>query len=244
MTYISLHYKIITSKYDPPSSTYQCYNFSSMIKNKIDGWVSIYLNNQGYFYKCDLINEISKQACIPYNTIVGIYLYNRTYVDECKNYTNPFNRHGIWRSYNGYNTIYYAYVNLSIDPVFNNHNNTQINEENNKKYLEERVSSLNSTISNLNNQNWRSNNKISDLTSENRKLRENQEKIKRELTEKNDKLQRNLNDLEGKYNNLEYNHQTKINNLNNENRNLRIKIEKKKIRWIKKITNLKKIFNL
>ena len=64
------------------------------------------------------------------------------------------------------------------------------------------------------------------------------------MTEKNDKLQRNLNDLEGKYNNLEYNHQTKINNLNNENRNLRIKIEKKKIRRIKKITNLKKIFNL
>ena len=73
-------------------------------------------------------------------------------------------------------------------------NSTQKNEEYNKKYLEVRVSSVNSTISNLNNQNWRSNNKISTLTSENRKLRENQEKTKRELTEKNYKLQSNLDD--------------------------------------------------
>ena len=136
---------------------------------------------------------------------------------------NDFDYNGRGRSYIGDNTIYYAYVDLSRDPVFNNYNNTQINEENNKKCLEERVSSLNSTISNLNNQNWRSNNKISTLTSENRKLRENQEKIKRELTEKNDKLQRNLNGLESKYNDLEYNHQTKINNLNNENKKLRKK---------------------
>ncbi len=240
MTYISLHYKIITSKYDPPSSTYQCYNFSSMIKNKIDGWVSIYLYDSGNIYKSQLIDNISKQACIPKNTIVDINLYNQTYVDEFKNYTNPFNYHGIRRSYNGDNTIYYAYVDLSRDSVFNNYNNTQINEENNKKYLEERVSSLNSTISDLNNQNWRSNNKISDLTSENRKLKENQEKIKRELTEKNDKLQRNLNDLEGKYNDLKYNHQTKINNLNNENRNLRIKIEEEKNQMNQKNYKLEK----
>ena len=73
-------------------------------------------------------------------------------------------------------------------------NSTQKNEEYNKKYLEVRVSSVNSTISNLNNQNWRSNNKISTLTSENRKLRENQEKTKKELTEKNYKLQSNLDD--------------------------------------------------
>ena len=240
MTYIPLHYKIITSKYSPPSDTYQCSNFSSMIKNKIDGWVSIYLYNDRYIYKSQLIDNISKQACIPKVTIYDIYLYNRTYVDECKNYTNPFNCYNGRRSYNGDTTIYYAYVELSRDPVFNNMNSTQKNEEYNKKCLEERVSSLNSTISNLNNQNWRSNNKISTLTSENRKLRENQEKIKRELTEKNDKLQRNLNDLEGKYNDLEYNHQTKINNLNNENKNLRIKIEVEKNQMNQKNYKLEK----
>ena len=240
MTYISLHYKIITSKYSSPSDTYQCPNFSPMIKNKIDGWVSIYLYNDRYIFKSQLIDNISKQTCIPKITIVEIDLYNRTYVNEYDNFTYAFDYDGRGRSYIGDNTIYYAYVDLSRDPVFNNYNNTQINEENNKKYLEERVSSLNSTISNLNNQNWRSNNKISDLTSENRKLRENQEKIKRELTEKNDKLQRNLNDLEGKYNNLEYNHQTKINNLNNENRNLRIKIEVEKNQMNQKNYKLEK----
>ena len=80
MTYISLHYKIITSKYSSPSDTYQCYNFSSMIKNKIDGWVSIYLYNDRYIFKSQLIDNISKQTCIPKITIVEIDLYNRTYV--------------------------------------------------------------------------------------------------------------------------------------------------------------------
>jgi len=38
---VKIHYKIITSKYDPPTSSYQCSYFSSMIKNKTDGYVFV-----------------------------------------------------------------------------------------------------------------------------------------------------------------------------------------------------------
>ena len=228
MTYISLHYKIITSIYDPPSYTYQCSNFSSMIKNKIDSWAFIYLNNFGHINKFELKQQISKNSCIPYETIVDIYLYSKIYVDEHKNYTKAFNLENKRYSHKGDNNIYYAYVDLYKDTVFWNINNARREEENNKKYLENRVSALNSTISNLSKKNRVSNNKISSLKSENQKLRENQENIKRELTEKNDALQRNFNNLENKYNDLQYNHETEIKNLNNENRNLRLRIEEEK----------------
>ena len=52
-------------------------------------------------------------------------------------------------SYNGDNTLYYAYVDLKKDSVFNNINKTQLQSESNKKYLENQVSILNRTISNL-----------------------------------------------------------------------------------------------
>ena len=233
MTYISLHYKIITSIYDPPSSTYQCCNFSSMIKNKIDSWVSIFLYNNTLF-KSQLIEQISKKSCIPKNTIANIYCYSKIYVDEHKNYFNAFNNFGERFSDKRDSNIYYAYVDLYKDSVFWNINNARKAEESNKKYLENRVSDLNSTISNLNNKNWESNNKINSLKSENQKLKQNQENIKRELTEKNDELQRNFDNLENKYNDLQYNHQTEIKNLNNENRNLRLKIEEEKNQMNKK----------
>ena len=75
--YISLHYK--TSTWDSPSSTCQCNYFSSMIKNKIDNYayIKFYRNppmyysivdsfKDGYCYKGDLKEAISKNSCIPY----------------------------------------------------------------------------------------------------------------------------------------------------------------------------------
>lgn len=122
MTYISLHYKIITSISDPPSSTFQCCDFSSMIKNKIDNWASVYLYNNELFYKDHLIEQISKNSCIPKNTIVNIYCYSKIYVDEKKNFTEAFNWENIRYSSKGDSNIYYAYVYLYYDTVFWNIN--------------------------------------------------------------------------------------------------------------------------
>lgn len=57
-----------------------------MIKDKKDSWISINIPDKGYFYKSQLIGQISKIACIPYCTIVEIYKYNRIYIEESKNY--------------------------------------------------------------------------------------------------------------------------------------------------------------
>ena len=96
---VSIHYKIITSTYDPPSSSVQCSDFSSMIKNNLDGYVYVNTyNNYSFddFYfdsgeqtidEWDLKDQISKQASIPSNTIVDVYFYSQQYIDEFKNYT-------------------------------------------------------------------------------------------------------------------------------------------------------------
>ena len=185
MPYISLHYNLITSVDYPPTSSWQCSNFSSMIKDKKDSWVSIYTYDDGYFYKDQLIEQISKVACIPYCTIVEIYVYHRTYIDEYKNYIKAFDCNGKRYTYKGEQTIYYAHVNLYIDSVFYNINNTQLQSDSNKKNLENQVSDLNRTISNLNSQNWESNLKINDLTTQNKELIKKQENINREMTKKN-----------------------------------------------------------
>ena len=240
MPYISLHYKLITTIYDPPSSSYQCSNFSSMIKDKQDNWISIYINDRGSFYKSQLIEQIKKAACIPICTIVEIYTYYRTYVEEYRNYIKAFNYLDERYSHNGDNTIYYAYVDLNKDSVFNNINNTQLQSESNKKYLENQVSNLNRTISNLNSENYKSNCKIYDLKAQNNELKKKQENIKKEMTEKNSELQRNLNYLENKYNNLQTNHQLQIKYLNKENYNLKIKIEEEKNQMNEKNQRLEK----
>ena len=212
MPYISLHYKLITSIYDPPTSYNQCSNFSSMINDKKDSWISIYTYDDGYFYKHELIEQISKVACIPYCTIDEIYEYHRTYIDEYKNYIKAFNIENGRYSYKGEQTIYYAYVNLYKDSVFYNINNIQLQSDSNKKNLENQVNNLNRTISNLNSQNWESNRKINDLTAQNKELIKKQENDNREMTKKNSELQRNFNNLENKYNSLQTNHQLQIKN--------------------------------
>ena len=212
----TIHYKIITDKYESPSYSYQCSNFSSMIKNKISGYV--YVNSySNKVYKCDLISAVSKNSCIPYNTIVDIYIYSRTYIDENKNYTPAFND---WneRSIYVYDFLtYYAYVELSRDSVFYNINNTQKNEEYNKKCLQNEVKDLNSTINRLNNKNYQTERRIEDLVGENK-----------DILSKNQELKNNIENLERKYNNLQSSNDRKIENLNNANYQLKRKLEEEK----------------
>ena len=238
MPYISLHYKLITSIYYPPTSDFQCSNFSSMIKDKTDSWISINIPDKGSFYKSQLIGQISKVACIPYCTIVEIYKYNRIYIKESQNYIQLGNL--LYSYYFDKNTIYYAHVNLNNDSVFNNINYKQLQSESDKKYLVNQVNSLNRTISNLNDKNWESNWKIHDLTAQNKELKIKQENINKEMTAKNSELQRNYNNLENKYNSLQTDHQLQIKNLNKENYNLKIRIEEEKNQMNEKSQRLEK----
>jgi hypothetical protein len=96
-----------------------------MIKNKIDNKAYIYLYNNNYFYKSQLIQNISEYSCIPYNTIVNVYIYSKIYVDEYKNYTEAFNWENKRYSYKGFSNIYYVYVDLYKDTVFWNINNSR-----------------------------------------------------------------------------------------------------------------------
>ena len=254
MPYISLHYKLITSIFHPPTSDFQCSNFSSMIKDKKDSWIYINRPETGNI-KYQIIEQISKIACIPICTIVEIYKYNQIYIDESKNYIKldnmvyllykrdkkeKFENVAYSNTCNKNTTIYYAYVNLNNDPVFNNINNKQLQSESNNKYLENQVNSLNRTISYLNDKNWESNWKINDLTTQNKELKKKQENINREMTAKNSELQRNYNNLENKYNSLQTDHQLQIKNLNKENYNLKIRIEEEKNQMNEKSQRLEK----
>ena len=219
----SIHFKLITTRYSAPYDSYQCSYFSSMIKNKIDSYVNVKdyrdKSNNIYFYKWDLINSIAKQACIPNKTITDIYFYYRSYVDEYKNYYSPFTNNNI-RYYNssyGDNNIYYVFVELNKDSVFNNINSHQYNEEQNKKYYENKINNLNSTISNLSNENYETKRKIDDLIDE-----------KEEMSYQNEELKMSIQNLENKYNTLQSNNQEQIRNLNNENMNLKRRMEKEK----------------
>ena len=218
----SIHFKLITTKYSPPSDSYQCCGFSSMIKNKIDSYV--YVNdysdkyNSRYFYKWELIYNIAEQACIPKNTITDIYFYSRYYIDESKNYYSPFSNNNIRYCNSSYDSnIYYAFVDLNKDSVFNNINNAQYEEEQNKKYLQNKIDNLNSTISNLSNENYNTKNKIDNLIYE-----------KKQMSYQNENLKKNIKNLENKYNTLQSNNQNEIRNLNNENNNLKRRIEEEK----------------
>ena len=206
----SIHYKIITNKYKPPSYTYQCSYFSSMIKNKIDSYA--YVNSySNILYKDDLINAISENSCIPYQTIVDIYIY------EYKNYTPAFDD---WdeRYIDDYDSnIYYAYVDLSRDSVFYNINNSQKNEEYNKECLQNEVKSLNTTINRLNNQNYQTERRIADLVGENKTI-----------LSKNKELKNNIENLERKCNDLQWSNDRQIENLNNANYQLKRKLEEEK----------------
>ena len=86
-----IHYKLITSKYSPPTDKCQCNNFSKMIKSKKDGYVyteSYSGTFDDYIYKYELMNNIAKAACIPPGTIIDIHFYSKIYYDEYKNYTS------------------------------------------------------------------------------------------------------------------------------------------------------------
>ena len=224
MTY-NINYKIITSKYDSPSSFYQCSNFSSMIKNKTEGiiWVNKYKNinkpfswphrYNEYIYKSDLIREVSKNSSIPLDTIVDIYFYSKIYYEESKNYTSPFDAFGrkylsFLRCYN--KNIYYVYVDLCRNSVFNNINNTQKQEEYNKTRLQNQINGLNSTIYELNSKNYQNVNEINNLKAE------------------NTNLSSNLENLEKKYNDLQSSNSKEITNLTNENWKLKMKFEEEK----------------
>ena len=148
-----LHYKIITSLYYEPFDSWQCDDFSSMIKNKIDGYVSVNLDSGGYLYEWNLKDALSEKCCIPKDTIIDIYFYSNNYVDKRKNYTPAFSSGKIY-SYKDDERKYYVYVKLSKDSVFNNYNEAELKNESKKKYMENRISDLNSTIDRLNDRNY------------------------------------------------------------------------------------------
>ena len=226
-----INYQLITSIYSPPSHSSQCSNFSSMIKNKIKGciWVQKYSKSNDYdfyddedfFYyrdyisKYDLTNEISKQSSIPSATIVNIYFYSKIYYEESKNYTLSFDKFerkyiNCFNLFGEDNNIYYVYVDLSKDSVFNNINNTQKQEEYNKKQLQNQINGLNSTIYQLNSKNYENEKKINDLNAE------------------KTNLSSNIKNLEKKYNDLQSSNSKEITNLTNENWKLQMKVEEEK----------------
>lgn len=224
---VEIHYKIITSKYDPPTSSYQCRYFSSMIKNKTDGYVYVTLQKNEYWFddsddfldyeeyidSYDLKDKVSKAAGIPINTIVDIYFYSKIYVDEYKNYTKPDYHNTLFYFY----PTFYVYVDLSKDPAFNNINNTQLNSESEKKNFEKQIKNLNSTVNNLNNQNWESKQKLNNIINKNK-----------QMSSKNEELEKDIQNLKNKYNNLQSNSTQQISNLNQENINLKRRFEEEK----------------
>ena len=224
---VEIHYKIITSKYDPPTSSYQCRYFSSMIKNKTDGYVYVTLQKNEYWFddsddfldyeeyidSYDLKDKVSKAAGIPINTIVDIYFYSKIYVDEYKNYTKPNYHNTLFYVY----PTFYVYVDLSKDPVFNNINNAQLNSESEKKNFEKQIKNLNSTVNNLNNQNWESKQKLNNIINKNK-----------QMSSKNEELEKDIQNLKNKYNNLQSNSTQQISNLNQENINLKRRFEEEK----------------
>ena len=71
-----IFYKLITNKYNSPYDSYQCSDFSSMIKRKGSVYVAthdpIYFDNnisfdenEKYIYKWELKDKIAKKAGIP-----------------------------------------------------------------------------------------------------------------------------------------------------------------------------------
>ena len=230
----SIHFKLITNKYYPPSDSYQYNGFSSMIKNKMEGYANINLYNDQYnstfFYKWDLIYSIAKEACIPEITITDIYFYNRCYYDEYNNYSSPFeDDKRYYNSYYGDNSIYYAFVELNKDSIFNNVNNTQYNADKNKENLENNIKTLSSTISKLNNENYKTKRKIDNLIYE-----------KKTISNQNEELKKNIQNLENKYNTLQSNNQNEIRNLNNENNKLMRRMEEEKNQMNKKNQKLER----
>ena len=185
----------------------------------IYSYVWVNLDELGYFDKWTLQDKIAKAACIPIDTIIDIYFYSKIYVDESKNYTtldDDWEYGGIY-SYEGDARIYYAYVDLGRDSVFNNYNNSQLNAERDKKNLQNKINNLNSTIWNLQDKNYETQRKINNLVNKNN-----------QMTSKNEELKANIESLQTKYNNLQANNQYEIKNLNQENRNLKRKFEEEK----------------
>ena len=75
-----------------------------------------------------------------------------------------------------------------MDPVFNNINNTQLDSERDKKYLESQVKDLNSTVNNLNNQNLKAKQKLNNIINKNE-----------QMSTKNKELEKDIRNLKNKY---------------------------------------------
>ena len=274
-----VHYKLITSKDSPPTAKCQCNNFSKMIKSKKDGYVyteSYSGTYNKYIYKYKLMNSIAKAACIPLGTIIDIHFYSKIYYDEYKNYTSAkyndsydfdndpyeFDNDSYdfdddccdfdERLYYYERKIYYAYVDLSKDSVFNNINKTQLEEEYNKKCLENEVRDLEKRYNNLQSDNKK---EISKLNNENYNLKQRLDNEKKEMNKKNRKLEKNIQTLEeqnrnmkDQYENLKTENQTNKNQLDNltvQHNNLKKKQEEeenKKMEKKKNLENYKKAF--
>ena len=141
---LPIHYKLITMLYSLPEDYFQCNYYSPMIKNKVDGYAYVNLDQNNNFSKYELTSKIAQVACIPQETIVDIYFYSKIYISERKNYTQSFTNvyfdefdsliynHKLNYHYNKIK-LFYVLVDLSKNSVFNNYNNSQLNAENDKK---------------------------------------------------------------------------------------------------------------
>ena len=236
--FISLHYKIITKLWESPSNTYQCDNFSSLIKNKIDNYayIKLYPNqsmdfsediflSDGYCYKWDLKEAISKNSCIPCNTINNIYFYEKIYVDENKNYTPAFPFGEKRYLYDGEQTIYYAYVDLSKDTVFKNINDAQLNSDWEKKWKDDEIRNLNSTINNLDRNNFQNQIKINQMSRKNQELQSSHKNEIKNLNNKNNDLKRRFEEEKNQMDRQTRKLQNDIRTLENHKRNIEIKYE-------------------
>ena len=173
------HYKCFTSKCFDPNYEYQCNGFSSIIKN-LSGYV--YLSNNvnnfivlfgRYSLNINIGYEIHKATSIPFNAIVGLYKYSKTYYDETKNYD--------YYNFEKDTGTVYALIDLSKDPSFQ-----QIDIQ--TKNLENNYNNLQSQFNDLYSENWKSQNKINTLISQNQTLTKNYEKEKSQMTRKNNEL--------------------------------------------------------
>lgn len=203
----SYYYKCFTDKYSNPDCEYQCNGFSSIIKNT-SGYVwpsgknnviinCIFLFGAYSKYE-DIRYEIHKATSIPFNAIVGLYKYSKTYYNESRNYD--------YYDFEKDTGTVYALIDLSKDPSFQ-----QIDRQ--TKNLENNYNNLQSQFNDLCSENWKSQNKINTLISQNQTLTKNYEKEKNQMTRKNNELLNDINSLRNQYQDLKSNSQNQINNI-------------------------------
>ena len=219
-------YKIITSKYYEPFNENQCKNLNSSVVNTSWLYSFLQVSYTESFYSVK--SRISFLTNLPFDTIVDFNIYCNTYVDEYKNYTkyNPLSPYENFISFIGesnFKNIIYIYVDISLNDIFYRLNQTQTQNDNNKKYLQEQINSLNKEKDRLNSQIWENNNLINSIKSQH-------EEEKNNLISKNYELENNLNSLKSTYESFKAQNESKVNDLYYKNREIERKHNEEKKR--------------